>query len=355
MRWQGDVRVITGVPVVATFANSSGSPIIIDDSTNTAYYLKNGTTVTALGGGGGGGITGLTGDVLVPGPTSGIVASAFDLTLPHAWAANQRVVTSALVDAGTVAVNALLGNNFFLLTTAAIGATRTIGTPSNIQVGMFLGFEIKQPAAGAACAVVWHADYLWGVDGTATAPATSTANSTSSYYAGYVQASGKIHMTQIGQAGAVGPTGPAGSPGPAFKVMMTADQAIAVAVQTKALYDTVLYDISTYWDTVNFRYKPGLAGKYRFVCNMVIDNVAGATTDFGLTGIWQNGVQSTVSVLYVAAAGQYRGVNVVDYDMNGTTDYVEVFGYVNTGGTPRIRGYAAPFVYNAFSGSFLHT
>ena len=82
----------------------------------------------------------------------------------------------ALTDAATVVVNASLGNDFRLLTTAAIGATRAIGVPSSPADGQVIAFGIQQDATGSRL-VTWTAGAGGFSFGSGSAPTLSTAAS----------------------------------------------------------------------------------------------------------------------------------------------------------------------------------
>lgn len=91
----------------------------------------------------------------------------------------------ALVDASTVLVNAALGNFFRLTFTSAIGATRTIGVPSNPTDGQMIMFELKQDTSGSRT-VTWSSStggYEWGTD-VAVPTLTTTASKTD--YVGFI-------------------------------------------------------------------------------------------------------------------------------------------------------------------------
>ena len=60
MKQFGNVRQTVGVPIVADFANSNGTPFVIDITSGTGYYLDAAAAVQPLAGGGGGAPTGAT-------------------------------------------------------------------------------------------------------------------------------------------------------------------------------------------------------------------------------------------------------------------------------------------------------
>lgn len=83
-------------------------------------------------------------------------------------------LVSALTDAATVLVNAALANDFRLLFTTAIGASRNIGNPSNPSDGQTIEFGLTQPASGGPCTVVWGSAYDFA---SGSAPTLSTVAS----------------------------------------------------------------------------------------------------------------------------------------------------------------------------------
>lgn len=55
MKKFGDVRSVSGTPVANDFANSGGTPLVIDIASGTGYYMDAAGAVQSLAGGGGGG------------------------------------------------------------------------------------------------------------------------------------------------------------------------------------------------------------------------------------------------------------------------------------------------------------
>lgn len=63
---------------------------------------------------------------------------------------------ATLTDAATVTVNAAAGNGFQLTATGGVGATRAIGSPTNLRKGQRLAFTFIQDGTGGR-ALTWHA------------------------------------------------------------------------------------------------------------------------------------------------------------------------------------------------------
>jgi hypothetical protein len=123
---------------------------------------------------------------------------------------------------------------------------------------------------------------------------------------------------------------------PAFEAYLSADQSISDDVQTKLQANTEIFDTDSCYDnTTNYRFTPNIAGKY-FVYGTIRFNpnaVVGA--DYTIS-IYKNGINYSQTyedpsndILDIVTLNIY---NVID--MNGTTDYVELFGRLNqTSGT----------------------
>ena len=109
-------------------------------------------------------------------------------------------------------------------------------------------------------------------------------------------------------------------------------QSMTSGANNKIQLNAVEYDTETWFDpTTNYRYTPQIAGYYQF--NSLI-YVSGTGLTTGTSRIFKNGevaidghFLSTTSAtfLYLMATGMLY--------MNGSTDYVELFGYA-TGTTP---------------------
>jgi len=82
---------------------------------------------------------------------------------------------SSLTDAATVTVDASLGTLRTLLTTSGVGASRTMGVPSNPVDGQPLLFEVKQAASGGPYTVTWSSAAGGYSFGAGAAPTLSTA------------------------------------------------------------------------------------------------------------------------------------------------------------------------------------
>jgi hypothetical protein len=119
---------------------------------------------------------------------------------------------------------------------------------------------------------------------------------------------------------------------PAFFASLSADQTgLTDNVYTKAQCDTEILDTDGYYDnSTNYRFTPLVAGKY-----YVYGQVTGDTDNTNLvafdSALYKNGslLQTNYSIFSTNyAASQSQSIQSI-VDMNGTTDYLELFGRVN--------------------------
>jgi hypothetical protein len=89
---------------------------------------------------------------------------------PFTEAAGSAIVpeVTALTDASTIATNAALGNVF----TVTIGASRTMGAPTNPAAGQSIRYHITQGGSGSFT-VTWNAAFDFGTVGAPTLTTTA--------------------------------------------------------------------------------------------------------------------------------------------------------------------------------------
>ena len=87
----------------------------------------------------------------------------------------QRGTPVALTDAASVAVDLSLGNNFTLLCTSSVGATRALANPTNAVAGQ-TGLITVTQASGGGNALTFSGNYKFAGGSTAAPSLTTTAN-----------------------------------------------------------------------------------------------------------------------------------------------------------------------------------
>jgi hypothetical protein len=140
-------------------------------------------------------------------------------------------------------------------------------------------------------------------------------------------------------------TGFGGANTPAFLAYLSANQTVSDATDTKCQFDTEVLDTDNCYDnSTNYRFTPTTAGKY-FVYSQIACNANGANNFLlGTTTIKKNGSNIIYSQFdqRTTANGYSNTVQAAGIvDMNGSSDYLEVFGYIDdsdTGSAPRLSG-----------------
>jgi hypothetical protein len=159
-----------------------------------------------------------------------------------------------------------------------------------------------------------------------------------------------IRRPLVNNSGVIGelPIGDYINNAPVFRA--TASTAVTITTNTyiKLIYATVDFDTNSNY--ASSRFTPTVAGYYLISASSQLDNSPGLAVYF--TSLWKNGSLSTIST-YVGVLQSNASSYVQDLlYFNGSTDYVEIFGYApsaGSGGTSSVTGY-----YH-FSGSFVRS
>jgi hypothetical protein len=122
---------------------------------------------------------------------------------------------------------------------------------------------------------------------------------------------------------------------PAFSVTLGTTQNISSGSVTKInLNNEVLDTDNCYDNSSNYRFTPNKAGKYMFIAMCRIEGT-GANAN---ARILKNGTTASFSIASNSASTQETINNSVVLDMNGTSDYVELYAEQNTGSTKQVYG-----------------
>ena len=120
---------------------------------------------------------------------------------------------------------------------------------------------------------------------------------------------------------------------PAFEAFLSSDQNLSDSTYTKIQFDTKVFDTNNCYDnTTNYRFLPTVAGKY-LVYGAIEGDAAGTNTMYRvILAIYKNG--SSVARIYhypgTNAPSNNQSLNVSrTIDMNGTSDYLEIFAFVD--------------------------
>lgn len=116
---------------------------------------------------------------------------------------------------------------------------------------------------------------------------------------------------------------------PAFSAYANVDLSVTSAVITKVNIDTIIFDTASCFSTANNRFTPTVAGYYQ-VNGLVA--CTGATTLTQVNAyLYKNGasvLRSGVISVTLSIGGQTQAILSTLIYMNGTTDYLELWGMI---------------------------
>jgi len=136
---------------------------------------------------------------------------------------------------------------------------------------------------------------------------------------------------------------------PAFSAYSSANQSIVTATWTKVQFNVEVFDTNANYDpTTNYRFTPTVAGYYQINATLSMNN--GVSTAYCSLSIYKNGTENkTISY------GNYGGLSGCMahlLQMNGTTDYIEIYIYNGEATTRSILG---PSPSTGFSASMVRS
>ena len=115
---------------------------------------------------------------------------------------------------------------------------------------------------------------------------------------------------------------------PAFRAYLSTTQSISNSTETKVNINTKtgagFFDTNDWFDTTNKRYVPQIAGYYQV--NGVV-RCGGSSQTVQYAAFYKNGTRYLTGGVQKATSLVHVVVSDVIY-LNGTTDYVELYGYI---------------------------
>ncbi len=127
---------------------------------------------------------------------------------------------------------------------------------------------------------------------------------------------------------------------PAFSAYLGTNQAVTSATFTKVQLNSENFDTDNFFDsTTNYRFQPTVAGYYQL--NGALYPVSSNSANYIWVMIYKNGTAEVWGTSAGAASAQ-DGVSQVNalIEMNGSTDYLELYAYI-TGTSPVISATGA--------------
>lgn len=133
--------------------------------------------------------------------------------------------------------------------------------------------------------------------------------------------------------------------GPAFMAIQTVDQNVTSSTWTKVTLGNELFDTDNCFTSSTFT--PTVAGYYQL--NGIVRGLSASNNVTSVsTGLYKNGtLYATSSTVSGGTSGFSNATSVVVY-LNGTTDYVELYGFVT--GTSPFLDYNSDGLCCSFSG-----
>jgi hypothetical protein len=129
--------------------------------------------------------------------------------------------------------------------------------------------------------------------------------------------------------------------GPFFSARQTSNQNIANTTLTKVEFSTEIADPSgTYDNSTNYRFTPGVVGKYLIGANVTVKDVGDGKKV--QVAIYENGSNMNGSqAAFMNTNGVNENLTVGGtwlLDVDSTSDYYEIYVYQNKGSTQELRG-----------------
>jgi hypothetical protein len=131
--------------------------------------------------------------------------------------------------------------------------------------------------------------------------------------------------------------------GPAFSAYAGTSTTLTNNVDTKVLFDTEEFDTNN--NFASSRFTPTVAGYYQINSAIRIQNIVAGNTVY--SNIYKNGSAYKLGTLMILAttSDPILVISSIVY-MNGSTDYVEIYGYQNFGSTRTTQASSATTYFN---------
>ena len=120
---------------------------------------------------------------------------------------------------------------------------------------------------------------------------------------------------------------------PSFQAYMNGNQTLANTTYTKMEMDTEVYDTDSKYDTSNYRFTPGTAGKYWVWGKFRMDT--GTSIAASIIAVYKNGSLISKFTQKQANSTTRAFGQVITLDAD---DYIELYGYQNGGSSENVNG-----------------
>jgi hypothetical protein len=114
---------------------------------------------------------------------------------------------------------------------------------------------------------------------------------------------------------------------PLMYAYSNSSQSISVSTWTKVQLPHTMYDTNSWWDTTNHRFKPQIAGYYQV--SGYIRYGGTSQTQQNMHFYFNGSEHSQVGLTRDSVVSETFGQTIIKF--NGSTDYVEMYGYIGNG------------------------
>ena len=127
---------------------------------------------------------------------------------------------------------------------------------------------------------------------------------------------------------------------PAFEANLSGDTTISNLTATLVPFNVVVFDTGSCYSTSTYKFTPNVAGKYHVYCSVMGDAIGGTDLRRTSARIYKNDAHYK-SVQWLNDTNRVRQQNpyvVANIDMNGTTDNLSIYAYLNdNSGSPKLE------------------
>ena len=125
---------------------------------------------------------------------------------------------------------------------------------------------------------------------------------------------------------------------PAFSAYLNGNQSVSGSTYTKVAFDVEVFDTNN--NFASNRFTPTVAGYYQINSGIIF----GSAVTYGQIAIYKNGTLYQTTWSQQSSSNYGQVISSLVY-CNGTTDYIEIYGYV-AATTPRFNGGAESTWFN---------
>ena len=142
-------------------------------------------------------------------------------------------------------------------------------------------------------------------------------------------------------------TGAGGNNTPSFYATLSSDQTINDATATKVQLNNEILDTDNNFDnSSNYRFTPTTAGKYLIFGAVMLNAQINTNMDVFEFYLQKNStpIAQTTNTFLNNPIRETQGTLSCVVDMNGSSDYIEMYAYIDTGsnGAGLVKGHSSP-------------